>query len=99
MVWLARHVRLRCPGSVGASYRADTSRLVRFAQALKEPAFAPRSVLAAKDARTLARDLLALSPPELSAAFKGSAMRRATQSGLRRNAAVVLDNTGTADRS
>ncbi len=71
---------------------------VRFAQALTEPAFAPRSVLAAKDARTLARDLLALSPPELSAAFKGSAMRRATQVGLRRNAAVVLGNTGTADR-
>jgi epoxyqueuosine reductase len=67
---------------------------VRFAQELKEPA---REVLAGKDARTLARDLLGMSHSEFSAAFKDSPMKRAKLRGLKRNAAVVLGNVGTAD--
>jgi len=70
---------------------------VRFAQKLKETAFAPREVLAGKDARGLARELLAMTQAEFSAAFKGSPMKRAKLRGLKRNAAVVLGNVGTAD--
>ena len=64
---------------------------MKFAQELKEPAFAPREVLAGKDARTLARDLLRMTQGEFSVAFKGSAMKRAKLRGLKRNAAVVLE--------
>ena len=69
----------------------------RFAQALAEPAFAPRDALAGRDARTLARELLAMTQEELSAAFKNSPMKRAKLRGLKRNAAVVLGNVGTAN--
>jgi epoxyqueuosine reductase len=69
----------------------------RFAQELKEPAFAAREVLAGKDARTLARELLAMSQEEFSAAFKYSPMKRAKLRGLKRNAAVVLGNVGMRD--
>ena len=67
---------------------------VKFAQELKVPAFAPREVLAGKDARQLARDLLAMTQEEFSVAFKGSPMKRAKLRGLKRNAAVVLGNVG-----
>ena len=66
----------------------------RFAQRNKVPEFAPRQFIAGKDAPTLARDLLALSQEEFSAAFKGSPMKRAKLGGLKRNAAVVLANVG-----
>jgi epoxyqueuosine reductase len=68
---------------------------IRFAQDLKEPAFAPREALAGKDARTLARELLGMTQEEFSRAFKGSPMKRAKLRGLKRNAAVVLGNVGT----
>jgi epoxyqueuosine reductase QueG len=71
---------------------------VRFAKALpNDSPYAPRTVLGAKDARTLARDLLGMSQPEFSAAFKGSPMKRAKRRGLARNAAVALGNVGTTD--
>ena len=70
---------------------------VRFAQELRVPEFAPREVLAGKDARTLARELLARTREEFSAAFKGSPMKRAKLRGLKRNAAVVLGNIGNPD--
>jgi epoxyqueuosine reductase len=70
---------------------------VRFAQELKEDAFAPRDFIRGKDAATLARDLLALSQEEFSRAFKGSPMKRAKFAGLKRNAAVVLGNVGSAE--
>jgi epoxyqueuosine reductase len=53
--------------------------------------------LGTKDARTLARELLGMSQPEFSAAFKGSSMKRAKRRGLARNAAVVLGNVGTVE--
>lgn len=56
------------------------------------PEFAPREFIAGKDASTLARDLLAMTQEEFSAAFKGSPMKRAKLAGLKRNAAVVLGN-------
>jgi epoxyqueuosine reductase len=70
---------------------------VKFAQELTEPAFAAREAVGTKDARTLARELLAMSQAEFSAAFKGSPMKRAKRRGLARNAAVTLGNVGTAD--
>ncbi len=71
---------------------------VRFSEELPdESPFAPREVLAGKDARTLARELLAMSQAEFSAAFKGSPMKRAKRRGLARNAAVALGDVGTTE--
>lgn len=71
---------------------------VRFSRALPDGSpFAPREFLAGKDARQLAQALFELTPEEFSAAFKGSPMKRAKLRGLKRNAAVVLDNVGNAD--
>jgi epoxyqueuosine reductase len=63
---------------------------VKFAQDLREPAFAARAVIGAKDAQALARDLLAMDEAGYRDAFRGSAMKRAKLQGLQRNAAVVL---------
>jgi epoxyqueuosine reductase len=68
---------------------------VRFAQELKESSFQPRDVIAGKDARTLARELLAMTQAEFSAGFTRSPMKRAKLRGLKRNAAVVLGNVGS----
>ena len=65
---------------------------MRFARENRVPEFVPRDLLAAKDAVTLARELLALTQEEFSAVFKGSPMKRAKLRGLKRNAAVVLEN-------
>jgi epoxyqueuosine reductase len=71
---------------------------VRFARPLSdESAFSARSALGDRDARTLARTLLAMTPEEFSGAFRGSPMKRAKLRGLKRNAAVVLGNVGTID--
>ena len=70
---------------------------IKFAQDLKEQAFAPREVLAGKNAQTLAREILAMSQEEFAAAFRRSPMKRAKLRGLKRNAAVVLGNTGTME--
>jgi epoxyqueuosine reductase len=66
----------------------------RFAQELKVPEFAPREAIAGKDARQFARDILAMTQEEFSAAFKGSPMKRAKLRGLKRNSAVILGNIG-----
>ncbi len=66
---------------------------VKFARKLgEESPFAPREFLAGKDAPTLARELLAMTQEEFSAAFKNSPMKRAKLYGLKRNATVVLEN-------
>lgn len=67
----------------------------RFASELREPAYASRQALAGRDARTLARELLAMTQEEFSRAFSKSPMKRAKLRGLKRNAAVVLGNVGT----
>src|SRR5690606_33005672 len=66
---------------------------VKFAQPLKEQAFAPREWLAGKDAATLARELLTMDEERYRALLRGSAMKRAKLSGLRRNAQVVLEHS------
>ncbi len=65
-----------------------------FARPNKVPEFVPRQGLAGKDARTLARELLAMSKEEFSAVYKNSPMKRAKLQGLKRNAAMVLGNIG-----
>ena len=65
-----------------------------FAQGLREPAFRPRPVNA-RDAAETARQILEMSEDDYRAAYRGSAMKRAKFSGLKRNAAVVLGNLGT----
>ncbi len=66
---------------------------VKFSQALAEDSpFARREFIAGKDAVTLATDILALDQDAFSAVFRKSPMKRAKLAGLKRNAAVVLDN-------
>ena len=71
---------------------------VRFAKELPEGSpFQPREALAAKDARTLAREVLGMDVDAYRAAFRGSPMKRAKLPAMKRNAAVVLGNVGTSD--
>ncbi len=70
---------------------------IKFAQELREPAFAPRAAIGAKDARTLARDLLAMDEDGFRTAFRNSPMKRAKLRGLARNAAIVLGNIGDTE--
>ncbi|MEX2110533.1 MAG: tRNA epoxyqueuosine(34) reductase QueG [Gemmatimonadaceae bacterium] len=67
---------------------------VKFAQELNEPAFEARDALAGKDARTLAREILALNDDQFRSAYRSSPMKRTKRRGLARNAAVVLGNVG-----
>ena len=69
----------------------------KFSLPLREEAFKPRAAIVGKDARTLARDILAMSDEDFRIAFKGSPMKRAKLRGLKRNAAVVLGNLGDPD--
>jgi epoxyqueuosine reductase len=69
----------------------------KFSRALPQASpFAPRAAIAGKDARTLARELVVMTQEEFSEKFRRSPMKRAKLSGLKRNAAVVLDNLGSA---
>ena len=58
----------------------------------KRSPFAARDFIAGKDAVTLATDILALNQEAFTAAFRRSPMKRAKLAGLKRNAAVVLEN-------
>ena len=64
----------------------------KFALPLREEAFQPRAVIAGKDARALASELLVISDENVRIAFRGSPTKRAKLQGLKRNAAVVLGN-------
>ena len=58
--------------------------------------FVAREFIGDKDAVTLATDAIAIPQAEFSAVFKHSPMKRAKPRGLKRNAAAVLRNVGTA---
>jgi epoxyqueuosine reductase len=66
---------------------------VKFAQELRESAFAPRAIVE-QDAQSLARELLAMDDEAFRIAFKNSPVKRAKRRGLARNAAVALGNIG-----
>jgi epoxyqueuosine reductase len=66
----------------------------KFALPLREDSFRAREIVAGKDAHALAHDVLAMSDEDFRGAFRGSPMKRAKLRGLKRNAAVVLDNIG-----
>lgn len=69
----------------------------KFARALPEGSpFAPREALGGKDAGALAREVVAMSRDEYLIAFRGSPLKRPKLHGLKRNAAVVLGNVGSA---
>ncbi len=69
---------------------------LRFASPLTgDSPYAPRAVVANRDARTLAREILTMDEEAFRHAFKNSPMKRAKRRGLKRNAAVVLGNVGT----
>ncbi|MEP6904697.1 MAG: tRNA epoxyqueuosine(34) reductase QueG [Gemmatimonadales bacterium] len=68
---------------------------VSFSQDSREPAFEEREAFTGRDASTLAHEILAMDDERFRIVFKGSAMKRAKLSGLKRNAVVVLEN---ADR-
>jgi epoxyqueuosine reductase len=71
---------------------------VRFARELPdESAYAARAAISGKDPRTLARELLGMTPRDFSRTFRNSPMKRAKLRGLKRNAAVVLGNVGKSD--
>lgn len=71
---------------------------VRFSKELPaDSPYRPREILDGTDARTLARELLAMTQEEFSAVFSKSPMKRAKLQGLKRNAAVVLGNVGTSE--
>src|SRR6185503_6747875 len=57
----------------------------KFALPLREDAFRPREVLAGRDARALALAILAMSDEDFRIAFRGSPMKRAKLTGLKRN--------------
>jgi len=71
---------------------------VRFAKGLPDGSpYAARSAVGGRGSAELAREILAMTQEEFSRAFKGSPMKRAKLRGLKRNAAVVLGNVGTAE--
>ncbi|MGI8547802.1 MAG: hypothetical protein ACR2M1_10770 [Gemmatimonadaceae bacterium] len=70
---------------------------MRFARDATEASFAAREVIAGNDARALATEILAMDDDAFRIAFKKSPMKRAKRSGLRRNAAVVLENVAEGD--
>lgn len=70
---------------------------VKFSRDATEVAFVVRDVIAGKDARTLAEDILAMNQEEFSAAFRKSPMKRAKLAGLQRNARVVFALAHSAD--
>jgi len=65
---------------------------VKFSRDATELAFTARAVIAEKDARTLATEVLAMTQDEFSAAFRKSSVKRAKLAGLQRNARVVLEH-------
>lgn len=67
---------------------------IKFAQELRDPAFAPRGNIGERDAQSLARELLSLGDDAFRESFRDSPIKRAKRRGLLRNAAVVLGNLG-----
>ncbi len=67
----------------------------RFSAPASIPEFRTRDALGSNDAVAISRDILRMDDIAFRVAFKGSPMKRAKLRGLKRNAAIVLGNTGT----
>ncbi len=105
------YLTIELKGEIPEEYRSQIGELIygcdicqevcpwneKFALPLREASFRPREVIAGKDARTLARDLLAMDDESFRTTFKGSPMKRAKLRGLKRNAAVALGNIACDD--
>ena len=86
--WVCRHICQEvCPWNE------------KFSLPLREDPFRAREVIAGKDARTPARDILAMSDEDFRMAFNGSPMKRAKLAGLKRNATVVVGNVESRRRN
>jgi epoxyqueuosine reductase len=70
---------------------------ISFSMNAREPAFAPREIIAGRDARALAQDILGMDDATFRSAFRKSPMKRAKLQGLKRNAAVILNNLSALD--
>lgn len=73
------------------------ARNVRFAHESTESTLAPRGVISRNNARTLAREIVAMTQQQFSAASTGSPLKRAKPRVPKRNAAVVPGDVDTAD--
>jgi epoxyqueuosine reductase len=69
----------------------------RFASDLAELAFASRPAIAYKNAAALAAELSGMTDEAFRESFRRSPMKRAKLAGLKRNAAIVLNNVGGTD--
>ena len=70
---------------------------MKFSRDATESALATRGVIAGKDARNLAAEILSMDNDPFREAFTKSPIKRAKRIGLQRNAAVVLASVGNAD--
>jgi len=70
---------------------------VSFSRDLRVDAFRAHELFVDADARTLAREVLKMTPATYAATLRGSAMKRAKLWMLKRNACVVLGNIGTRE--
>lgn len=68
---------------------------VRFSRDLSESALSPRPGFDSPEPAAMASEILSMEESEFAARFRKSPMKRAKRRGLRRNAAVVLGNSGT----
>jgi len=68
----------------------------KFSVAATEAAFTPMDQLTTRDAREAARALLSMTPAEFAEELKATPLARARLPGLKRNAAAMLANAGTA---
>ena len=69
----------------------------RFSRDAELVEFDPRPALASNDSRVIAREILEMDVDKFRTAFRGSPMKRAKLSGLKRNAAVALGNSGNPE--
>jgi len=72
---------------------------VKFSRDASHAAFAPRPAIGGRNAHTLASEILAMDDEAFRSAFRKSPMKRARLAGLKRNAAVALQNASRADAS
>lgn len=85
-----RHDARRVKSGTGATRPGTSARGTCGSRRLPDGSpFAPRAAFAGRDARTLAREVPAMDVDDYRAAFRGSALKRATLPMVKHHAAVV----------